>query len=69
MDGLFNRFRPYRLKDKSETEWIRPNEVNIFDLLIALNFQARYNIEKKLTLLFEVCDLDEDGCMYPVEIL
>jgi hypothetical protein len=53
LDGLFSRFRPYKLKENGENqEFYRPSEVNIYDLLIGLNFLSRYSLEKKLTILF-----------------
>ena len=41
----------------------------ILDFIIALCLLARIVYEKKLKLLFELCDDDDDGCMTPEDIL
>ncbi len=43
--------------------------MDILDFLLAMNFLARLIYEKKMRLMFELCDDDDDGCMRPAEIL
>ena len=43
--------------------------MDILDFLLAMNFLARLVYEKKMRLMFELCDDDDDGCMRPAEIL
>jgi len=43
--------------------------MDILDFLLAMNFLARLVYEKKMRLMFELCDDDDDGCMRPGEIL
>jgi len=42
---------------------------DFLDFMLAINFLARTNYDKKLKLLFELCDDDDDGCMTPDDIL
>ena len=39
------------------------------DFILAMNLLARITYDKKLKLLFELCDDDDDGCMTPEDIL
>jgi hypothetical protein len=43
--------------------------VDALDFVIALNLLSRTTNDKKLKLLFELCDDDDDGCMTPEDIL
>lgn len=69
--AMFERFRPFKLEGvKEETSVSNKNElVDILDFIIAMNLLARIVYEKKLKLLFWVCDDDGDGCMTPDDIL
>ena len=67
---MFERFRPFRLEGiREDTQVAERNEVDVLDFIIAMNLLARIVYEKKLKLLFWVCDDDGDGCMKPDEIL
>lgn len=68
--AMFERFRPFRLEGiREDTQVADRNEINVLDFIIAMNLLARIVYEKKLKLLFWVCDDDGDGCMKPDEIL
>ena len=41
----------------------------MLDFMLALNLLARITYDKKLKLLFELCDDDDDKCMTPEDIL
>ena len=41
----------------------------VLDFIISMNLLARIQYDKKLKLLFDLCDDDEDGCMTPEDIL
>lgn len=43
--------------------------MDTLDFLLALNFLARIVYDKKLKLIFEICDDDDDGCMTSEDIL
>lgn len=43
--------------------------MEVLDFIIAMNLLARIVYEKKLKLLFWICDDDGDGCMTPEDIL
>lgn len=43
--------------------------MDVLNFVLALNLLARIIYEKKLKMLFELCDDDEDGCMTPEDIL
>mmetsp|Transcript_34295 Transcript_34295/g.25378 ORF Transcript_34295/g.25378 Transcript_34295/m.25378 type:complete len:180 (+) Transcript_34295:285-824(+) len=43
--------------------------MDILDFLLAMSLLARITYDKKLRLMFELCDDDDDGCMKPIEIL
>ena len=43
--------------------------MEVLDFILAMNLLARITYDKKLKLLFDLCDDDEDGCMKPEEIL
>jgi len=44
-------------------------EMDIVDFLLGMNLLSRTTIDKKIKLMFELCDHDDDGCMNPVHIL
>jgi hypothetical protein len=44
-------------------------EMHILDFLIAMNLLSRVVYDKKMKIIFELCDDDDDGCMRPAEIL
>lgn len=70
MIAMFERFRPFTLKGvREETQVAEENSVDVLDFIIAMNLLARIVYEKKLKLLFWVCDDDGDGCMTPDDIL
>lgn len=43
--------------------------MDILDFILGINLLARIVYDKKLKLLFSLCDDDEDGCMTPEDIL
>ena len=43
--------------------------MDVLDFVLAMNLLARIIYDKKLKMLFELCDDDEDGCMTPEDIL
>jgi len=43
--------------------------MEVLDFILAMNLLARITYDKKLKLLFDLCDDDEDGCMTPEDIL
>jgi len=65
---LYNRFRAVRPKETGEgIELVE--EMDIVDFLLGMNLLSRTTIDKKIKLMFELCDHDDDGCMNPVHIL
>lgn len=70
MLAMFERFRPFRLEGiREDTMVTTKDETCVLDFIIAMNLLARIVYEKKLKLLFWVCDDDGDGCMTPDDIL
>ena len=68
--AMFERFKPFRLDGHREKNFIvNENQMDVLDSVLALNLLARIIYEKKLKMLFELCDDDEDGCMTPEDIL
>lgn len=68
--AMFERFKPFRLDGvREETQVATENTMDVLDFIIAMNLLARIVYEKKLKLLFWVCDDDGDGCMTPEDIL
>ena len=45
------------------------NSMDLLDFLLGMNLLARIPYDKKLKLLFDLCDDDDDGCMTPEDIL
>lgn len=61
-------FRRFKFNDAG-TEIDKKQDMDILDFLLAMNLLARIVYDKKLRLMFELCDDDDDGCMRPAEIL
>lgn len=43
--------------------------MDLLDFMLAMNLLARIVYDKKLKLIFDLCDDDDDGCMTPEDIL
>ena len=43
--------------------------MDVLEFSVTLNFLARIVYDKKLKLIFEICDDDDDGCMTSEDIL
>ena len=70
MQAMFDRFKPFRLEGvKEDTQIANENGMDVLDFILAINLLARIVYDKKLKLLFELCDDDDDGCMTPDDIL
>lgn len=70
MQAMFERFKPFRLEGvKYDIHVAHEKKMKILDFILALNLLARIVYDKKLKLLFELCDDDDDGCMTPEDIL
>lgn len=68
--AMFERFRPFRLEGiRDDTKVAPEKDMEVLDFIIAMNLLARIVYEKKLKLLFWICDDDGDGCMTPEDIL
>ena len=66
--ALYNRFRPLKIKAGGEgIEQI--DDMDIVDFLLGCNLLSRSTQDRKIKLMFELCDDDDDGCMNPVHIL
>ena len=67
---MFNRFKPFRIEGiRDDTHIVNENQMDVLDFILAMNLLARIVYDKKLKLLFYLCDDDEDGCMTPEDIL
>ena len=68
---MFERFKPFKLSDgiRENTKIEEQKEIDMRDFILAMNLLARITYDKKLKLLFELCDDDDDGCMTPEDIL
>ena len=65
---MFNRFRPLKIKAGGEgIEQVA--DMDIVDFLLGCNLLSRSTQDRKIKLMFELCDDDDDGCMNPVHIL
>ena len=70
INSMYERFKPFRLEGtKDETHVVQEGGMDVLDFILALNLLARIVYDKKLKLLFELCDDDDDGCMTPDDIL
>ncbi len=70
IEAMFNRFKPFRLGGiRDDTHIINENQMDVLDFILAMNLLARIVNDKKLKLMFYLCDDDEDGCMTPEDIL
>jgi Ca2+-binding EF-hand superfamily protein len=68
--AMFERFKPFRLDGVRENiNVVNENQMDVLDFIISMNLLARIVYDKKLKLLFELCDDDDDGCMTPEDIL
>lgn len=65
---IYERFKRFKFTDNGH-DIDRNQQMDILDFLLAMNFLARLVYEKKMRLMFELCDDDDDGCMRPAEIL
>ena len=45
------------------------NQADILDFLLAITLLSRMTQDKKIKLIFYLCDDDDDGCMTPVDLL
>ena len=70
INAMYERFKPYRLEGEKDDVRVKDVQgIDVLDFIIALNLLARIVYDKKLKLLFELCDDDDDGCMTPDDIL
>ena len=70
VQAMYERFKPFRLEgSKEDTHIAIENGMDVLDFILAINLLARIVYDKKLKLLFELCDDDDDGCMTPDDIL
>lgn len=69
--AMYERFKPFKLSDgvRENCHVLEEKEVDMLDFMLALNLLARITYDKKLKLLFELCDDDDDKCMTPEDIL
>jgi len=68
MEALHSRFRPLSVKQGGEGIE-SSGDMDIVDFLLGCNLLARSTQDKKIKLMFEICDDDDDGCMNPLAIL
>lgn len=68
VQAMYERFKRFKFTDNGH-DIDRNQQMDILDFLLAMNFLARLVYEKKMRLMFELCDDDDDGCMRPAEIL
>ena len=67
---MFERFKPFKVEGvREDAEIVDTAHVDVLDFILAMNLLARIVYDKKLKLLFELCDDDDDGCMTPEDIL
>jgi len=70
VQAMYERFKPFKLDGvKYDTHVVNESGMDVLDFILALNLLARIVYDKKLKLLFELCDDDDDGCMTPDDIL
>jgi hypothetical protein len=70
MQCMFERFKPFKIEGfKDDAHVVIEKEMDTLDFMLALNFLARIVYDKKLMLIFEICDDDDDGCMTSEDIL
>lgn len=68
--AMFERFKPFKLEGiRDEINIANETQMDVLDFILAMNLLARIVYDKKLKLLFELCDDDDDGCMTPEDIL
>mmetsp|Transcript_5833 Transcript_5833/g.9338 ORF Transcript_5833/g.9338 Transcript_5833/m.9338 type:complete len:248 (-) Transcript_5833:650-1393(-) len=67
---MFERFKPFRLDGiREDIHIVNETQMDVLDFILSMNLLARIVYDKKLKLLFELCDDDDDGCMTPEDIL
>jgi hypothetical protein len=70
LNALFERFRPFRCKKNDDDyEFYQEQALDVLDFLLGLNLLSRIQLDKKIKLMFKLCDTDDDGCMNPGDIL
>jgi hypothetical protein len=68
--AMFERFKPFRLQGiRDNISVVNETTMDVLDFILSMNLLARIVYDKKLKLLFELCDDDDDGCMTPEDIL
>jgi len=68
--AMFDRFKPFRLDGiRDDIHIVNETQMDVLDFILSMNLLARIVYDKKLKLLFELCDDDDDGCMTPEDIL
>ena len=68
VNALFERFKPLQVKE-DEDGIAQGEQMDIVDFLLGCNLLSRVTQDKKIKLMFQLCDHDQDGCMNPVHIL
>ena len=70
LQAIFDRFKPTKIDGyKNNMLFSSDSNMDLLDFLLAMNLLARIPYDKKLKLLFDLCDDDDDGCMTPEDIL
>lgn len=70
LKAIFDRFKPTKIDGyKNNMVFTCDQNMDVLDFLLAMNLLARIPYDKKLKLLFDLCDDDDDGCMTPEDIL
>ena len=68
--AMFERFKMFRLEgDREKMGPSNESSMQFLDFILAMTLLARIVQPKKVKLLFDLCDEDEDGCMMPEDIL
>lgn len=67
---MYDRFKPFRLEGiKEDCHVVNESGMDALDFILAMNLLSRTVYDKKLKLIFDLCDDDDDGCMTPQDIL
>lgn len=69
LECMFERFKPLKFDKEGRDLDGGKQEMHVLDFLIAMNLLSRVIYDKKMKMIFELCDDDDDGCMRPAEIL
>ena len=68
--AMFERFKPFKLVGERERIIASgEHQLDFLDFIIAMNLLSRVVQPIKRKLLFDLCDIDDDGCMMPQDIL